>query len=366
MKILMITRKVDRFDPLAGFAYGWVKKISEALREQNGQLIVMCLEKGDTTGLEDIEIYSLGKEKGNSRWQRFLNFQRLAIKLVPKVNGIFCHMNPEYTIAIAPYAKIFGKKIVAWYTHGKVTSKMQWMEKLADAILTASAESFRLPSAKVMVTGHGIDTEFFHPPLPGQETVTKFYLAGRPEGNLAVFKILSVGRISPTKDYESLIKAVDILVNDKKVINLHVNLIGGPGLPEHKVYLDNLKQMVTTMKLQSYVSFLGAISNIETVGHYQDADLFVNLSHTGSVDKAVLEAMACGALVLTSNEAFESMLKPELLVEQNQPARLADKILEIIQLSSEGREKLKADLRDQVIKNHDLNNLAKKIVSQFK
>ena len=109
MRILMITRKVDRYDPLAGFAYGWVKKIAQNLT----QLDVLCLEKGDITGLpENVKIYSLGKEKKNSRLKRFLKFQSLALKLVPKSDGVFCHMNPEYTIAIAPYAKLFRKKIM--------------------------------------------------------------------------------------------------------------------------------------------------------------------------------------------------------------------------------------------------------------
>ena len=363
MKILMVTRKIDRHDPLAGFAYGWVKKIAADL----DQLKVLCLEKGDTSDLPDnIKIYSLGKEKGAGRFKRFLRFQILALKLVPTVDGVFCHMNPEYTIAIAPYAKLFRKKIVSWYTHGKVSKKMKLMEKLANTILTASKESFRLASKKVIATGHGIDTAFFHPPAPGQETVTKFYLEGREAGELATFKILSIGRISPTKDYESLIKAVDTLVNKKGIKNIHVNIVGGPGLPEQEVYLKNLKLMVEKMKLQGVVSFLGAISNVETVGYYQDADLFINLSHTGSVDKAVLEAMSCGTMVLTSNDAFKPIVSEDFMVSQNQPDKLAEKIEWVISLPEDQKKKMKEKFRQEVVSNHDLNNLAKKIVGQFK
>lgn len=362
MRLLMITRKVDRYDPLAGFAYGWIKKIAQNV----DQLNVLCLEKGDITDLPaNVKIYSLGKEKGASRFKRFLNFQILALKLVPKSDGVFCHMNPEYTIAIAPYAKLFRKKIVSWYTHGAVTIKLRLLEKLANTVLTASKESFRLPSKKVIVTGHGIDTEFFHPPAPGQETITKFYLEGREAGSLATYKILTIGRISPTKDYESLIKAVDILVNKENVKGLKVNIIGGPGLPEHQSYLDSLKQMVQTMKLQNVVSFLGAISNIETVGHYQDADLFVNLSGTGSVDKAVLEAMACGTIVLTSNIAFEQILGNDFMVEQNNPEKLAEKIKWVMDLPAQEKQEIKEKLRTEVVTNHDLNNLAKKIAEAF-
>ena len=363
MQILMITRKVDRFDPLAGFAYSWVKKIAENIDE----LAVLCLEKGDISGLpENVKIYSLGKEKGTSRCKRFLNFQVLALKLVPKCNGIFCHMNPEYTIAVSPYAKVFGKRIVAWYTHGTVSGRMKLMEKLADKILTASKESFRLKSGKVMITGHGIDTDFFHPVKPGQETVSKFYLEGREEGELNSFKILSIGRISPTKDYESLIKAVDLLVNKESIKNIKVDIIGGPGLKEHQSYFESLKQMVKKMNLEDVVSFLGAISNVETVGHYQDADVFVNLSGTGSVDKAVLEAMACGTLVLTSNEAFEKIVGQEFMVLKNQPDGLSEKIKRLINMSEGEKQRIASKFRDEVVSNHNLNNLAKIIAEEFK
>jgi len=56
------------------------------------------------------------------------------------------------------------------------------------------------------------------------------------------------------------------------------------------------------------------------------ADIFINLSDTGSIDKAVLEAMASGCLVLTSNEAFTNILKPQYLTQKD-PARLAEKII---------------------------------------
>jgi hypothetical protein len=42
------------------------------------------------------------------------------------------------------------------------------------------------------------------------------------------------------------------------------------------------------------------------------ARVMVNASRTGSIDKVVLEAMACGALPLTCNEAFVPLLGPEL------------------------------------------------------
>lgn len=347
MKLLMITRKVDHQDALAGFTYNWVKKIGENVTE----LKVICLEKGDVAGLPgNVSIYSLGKENGVGKFIRFWRFQNLAFKLVPQVDGIFCHMNPEYTIAVGLSAKLFHKKIVSWYTHGAVTFRLKLLEKIADVILTASKESFRLPSKKVIVVGHGIDAEIFKP--------------GETAPDDSSFNLLTVGRISPTKDYESMIKALDFL-KDEGINNVKLKIIGDAGLQNQQDYFDSLKTMVKKMNLDNQVEFIGALPNPEIPNQLQQASCFINLSGTGSLDKAILEAMACGCLVLTSNEAFNSILPAELMVAKNNPRQLADKIKWLINLPVEQRDNYRKSLREDVLSNHNLNNLIKKIVEKF-
>lgn len=350
MNILMITRKVDKNDWLAGFTYYWIKKIGEKVEN----LKVICLEKGDVFDLpKNIEIYSLDKEKNKSRFFRLFKFQKLALKLIPKVDGVFCHMNPEYTMAIWPYAKIFRKKIVSWYTHGTVSWKTKALTILANKILTASKESFRINSNKVIITGHGINNDFFKS-------------LSEKRGDEKLFKILSVGRISPTKDYETLIKAIDILVNKENIKNVKAEIVGAPGLLGHISYFEALKGMVVKMDLGEFIKFLGPLPPQEVIKYYQNADLFINLSGTGSVDKAVLEAMACGCLVLTSNEAFLNILGQEFLVEKNQPEKLVQKIKSIMNLSFGERNKISKKFEKEVFENHNLNNLVEKIVDSFK
>src|SRR3989344_664930 len=246
MNLLFITRKIDRTDALAGFSYGWLEKIALEIKslDATSKLYCICLEKGDAVGLPDnVEIYSLGKEAGVSRFGRFVEFQKLAMRLVKKVDGIFCQMNPEYTINIWPYAKLFRKRIVSWYTHGKKTWKLKLMVSMANIILTASEESFPIRSKKVVVTGHGINTDLFQPKW-------KDYLED------SAFHVLTVGRISPTKDLESLIKAIDILDKEGQK-NIIVKIVGEPGLPEHQGYYDSLKQAVRAMDLEKIIEFVG-------------------------------------------------------------------------------------------------------------
>lgn len=354
----MITRKVDKGDALAGFTYGWVKRMGEELiyegnYAQDSKLIVICMEKGDISDLPDnVEIFSLGKEIGVNRIGRFLEFQKLAFRLVGSIDGIFCHMNPEYTINIWPYAKMHNKKIVSWYTHGGVGWKVRLLEKLTNVVITASEESFRIKSNKKVVTGHGIDCDLFHP-------------LENPTTEINTLKILTVGRISPTKDIESLIKAINVLKNNGYK-NLKVEIVGAPPLSNHYGYFESLKQMARKMDLENIIHFVGQVPNKEVVTYYQNADLFINLSGTGSIDKAVLEAMACQCLVLTSNIAFKSILPSQFIVEKNNPAKLAERVLWILSLSVVERKILKKKLREEVVINHNLNTLIKKIVNIFK
>ena len=283
MILVMVTRKVDRNEHLAGFIYNWVKKLGEQVDE----LRVISWQEGDSTGLpKNIKVTHL-KTKQN-KLVKAIVFRRAVKNNLKGADGIFCHQMPIYTILAAPYARRYKKKLVSWYMHKTVDRKMKKMEKGSDVVLSASKDSFRLDSNKLILTGHGIDIEKFKP------------LSNLKATN--VFRIVSVGRISPTKDYESMIKAMDILV-DSGLSDLTLTIIGEPGLENQKTYFENLKQMVSKMNLTAKVWFLGSVPNNEISHHLQQSDLFLNLSGTGSVDKAVLEAMACECIPLTSNEA---------------------------------------------------------------
>jgi len=93
--------------------------------------------------------------------------------------------------------------------------------------------------------------------------------------------------------------------------------------------------------------------------HYQHSDLVINLSHTGSIDKVVLEAMASGRLVLTCNEAFKNILDDKYLFRKRAPQKLAEKIVDL------GNTRQDESLRKIIIEFYDLDNLIGKIISQF-
>jgi len=345
MKLLMITRKVDWKDVSpAAFTYTWVKKIGEKL----DKLYVITWQRSDGENLsKNIEIISLS---GNKFLKIFI-LQFKLLKVLSRVDGVFCHQNPEYTILSAPLVKLFEKRIIAWYTHGSVNWKLKLVNLLANKIVTASEKSCRLKNRKkIEVIGHGIDTEKFSRILDNKDKEK--------------FNIISAGRISPTKDLRLLIDAIDILIK-KGIKDVKLKIIGKAVLKRDHKYLNGLRELVKEKRLEKCISFGEASYSVMPI-KYSSADLMINLSQTGSIDKAVLEAMACETMILTSNEAFENILDKRLMFKPKDSQDLTDKIVNLINLSDEEKQKISQSLRNEVVNNHNLDKLVGKILALYK
>ena len=157
----MITQKIDLDDDVLGFTHTWVNKLTE----QVAWLHVLALSVGRHELHDNVTLYSMGKEQGADRLRRFVNFNRVIVPLLLRrqVNVVFVHMCPLYAVLASPWTKLRRVPMVLWYTHKSVTGTLKLAHQLVDRVVTASPESFCLPSDKVVVTGHGIDTEVFKP-----------------------------------------------------------------------------------------------------------------------------------------------------------------------------------------------------------
>lgn len=353
MKALVITQKVDENDAVLGFFSGWLDKLAKRI----DNLYVFALEKKDANLAENIELYSLDRRNGN-RLRDFLKFNRILMNIFlnKKIDIIFIHMCPMYAILAAPYAKLFNIPLVLWYAHKEAGLKLRLAHFLSDRVLTPSKESFRVKSAKTIVTGHGIDIE-------------KFRNSGVRGQNNTKRIILSVGRLSPVKSYEALIETADILINQRNIKNLEFQIVGGTPIKSQGTYLDSLKDMVRKYRLEDYVQFIGPIPHTQIERYYQNCDLLVSASNSGSIDKAPLEAMASGKGVLTCNEAFKDMLNKylqgQLIFEEGDAAQLSERIDSMLGMEEKSRDELGLDLRNTVSQNHNLDKLMDKFIVIF-
>lgn len=337
MNLLIITQRVDKEDDILGFFHYWLEEFAK----QTERTIVVAQCVGEYNLPKNVEIFSLGKEKGYSKIRQLLNFYGLLFRNLSRVDAVFVHMIPMWVLLGWPVFKIYQKKIFLWYVHKAVGFELKLAEKLIDKIFTASKESCRLKSEKIVITGHGIDTDKFKIPNSKFQKNSKF-------------KIISVGRIAPVKNLDLLIEAAEIIKEEG--MDFQIKIAGKPLLKRDEVYFEKLKTFIEEKNLKDRVVFVGAIPNKDINGFYNEADLFVNLSDTGSIDKAVLEAMAPGLLVLTSNEAFKNILPEKYFVNKN-PKEIAEKIIFLSKADQD------STLREYVVKNHNLKTLIEKILS---
>ncbi len=330
MKLLVITQKVDAHDQVLGFFVEWLRRLGKKF-----PLLVICLYAG-SFDLSGISVKSMGKERGISKFRQLANFYSY-IRNIQMYDAILVHMNPIWVVLGGWYWKLHHKKIILWYTHKSVTLKLRIALWFADAVLTASSESFRLPSPKVIVTGHGIDTDVFKPSLE--------------EKPLAGFNIITVGRIAPVKNYEVLIDAAELL--QRQGLEFHITIAGEAILEKDKIYRRGLEDTIRQKNLNSRITFAGRIEHDELPALYGRNNLFVHMSNTGSLDKTILEAMACGLQVVSSNDASRGFLPPELIFKSNSATELAQKIKDSL-----GRND---NFRSYVVSHHNLDDLINKI-----
>lgn len=348
--LLLFNLATDADDPVLGFTSAW----ANALAAYFPRVDVMTMRAGRLATADNVRVYSIGKEKGYSEPRRALEFYRRLSSLLlrERYAAAFAHMTPLFAVLAALPLCARGVPLTLWYTHGAVSRTLRLAERVVGRVVTASPESFRLASPKVRVLGHGIDTDQFAP-------------AARPAAGNARFTVLSVGRIAPVKRLETLVEAANRLYHGLELRDLRVRIVG-EAAPEDAGYAEGLRRQVTLLGLEAVVTFAGPRPYDQVADEYRRADVMVNLSRTGSLDKAVLEAMACGTPVVTANEAFAAVLAPwadRLLIPHDAPGKLAAALVRLKRLPDDERAVLGAALRARVVADHSLPRLMERLVN---
>ena len=329
MKLLIVTQTLDMNDPILGFFHRWVEEFAKRFET----VTVIALNVGTYRLPAHVSVRTLGKELGMERTSRVLRYLALLISLRREYTHVFAHMNPEYVIGGGPLWRLLGKKVGFWYVHGSVSWRLKFAAFFAHKVFTASKESCRIANSNVVVVGHGIDIDSF-----------------APSGEMHPPSIISIGRFSPSKRLETVIGACAVL--KKSFPNLKASLVGNAGAPEDEGYALRISELAKN----AGVVMLPPVPHAGIPAILQGADVFLNASTTGSLDKAVLEAMSMGIVPVTSNVAFKPILESMGLFVENTPEAFAERTRQIL-----GDAKLKAGLaervRKEIVEHHSLGRL---------
>jgi len=356
--VLILTQKVDEDDPVLGFFHAWICEFAKYFEK----VTVICLEKGDYHVPENVRVFSLGKESQGSnvkgqtlrRITYSIRFLRYIVRMRYDYDAVFVHMNPEYVVLGGLAWRFLRKRVGLWYVHRQVNVKLWIAEKFTHIVFSTSPEAFRLKSNNVNFVGHGVDFSRF-PPKP----VSAFH---------DPIQILHVGRITPIKNLDILVEAANILKNtwNKK---FKIVLAGAPRTEGDKKYAEKLKDSIARRNLGDAIFFKGNVLFTEIVSLYHQADISVNLTPTGGMDKAVLESIASGTVALSANKAFESLFGTYtgyLLYNERDANDVAKKIISINEMSDAERLSIQKYLYERVRKDFDVENLIKRIVFLLK
>jgi glycosyltransferase involved in cell wall biosynthesis len=332
-KILLICQKVDEKSDVMSPFLQWILEFNRQVK----QVTVITQYEGKHSLPKEIKVLSLGAEKGYSKVRQVARYKKLIVQERKNYDYVWSHMIPHYFVVGAPIFKIFGKKMYLWYTHKSVSQTLRIAHALVDGVFTGSESSFRMKSNKVLVTGQGVNTDLFLPP--------------KKKRNSKTTRMVTASRLSPIKNIHLMIEAVHKLNNEDLVFDIY----GSPATKENEKYLQELKALIKKYKLEKKVSLKGPVSNTELPKLYLNYDLFINLSDTGSMDRAIPEAMACDMKILCSNVAVKDQLRKENFVRTE--------VSEIVKKLNFLIHKEQKSYRDLAIKQHSLKRLVKLMIS---
>lgn len=354
MRVLAIIQSWDSQDQVRGFVTGWMEKLAEKV----DQLAILALEQRQPATRPNIFVYSLGKEnyQGPLRrfyylWQWHRQIRKILALHSPQV--IFTHMTPIYSVLAYPYSRAAGIPVFTWFLHPRASFITKLAHWLSTKVVSATAASYPYKKDKLVALGHGIDTNLFTPQFSAR---------------LNPPLLISVGRISPIKDYETIIKAAGLLKKSSGRA-FQLAIIGGVINAEDRVYQERLRQLVIQLNLEDSVQLAPSQNQNNLVSWYQRASLHINATQPGSGDKVNLEAMACGTPSLMASPTFSETITPyqkQLLFHYQNPEDLSLKIMNFLALEENQRQELGKKLREAVIEHHNLDKLMTNLVALFK
>jgi glycosyltransferase involved in cell wall biosynthesis len=208
--------------------------------------------------------------------------------------------------------------------------------RVADAIIINS-ESLRseiqrylnVDARKLKLIYEAVDHELFRPGDVGEaRAIVKSHGVTRPF-------MLFVSSLWPYKNCDGLLRAWALAraeLGDRQLA------IVGAGRDEK--YLASLKSLAAELGIADDVVFVGGVPLEQTVYFYRAADLFVYPSLNETFGLPILEAMACGCPVVTSDTSAmpETAGGAAVLADPKDPASIARAVIEA---AGPGRERMR-------------------------
>lgn len=208
-----------------------------------------------------------------------LNFIATDKPLVLTVHDLSFFRYPEFFTC---KQKLWHRLINVERMIGRATSIVAVSEHTKTDII----ETFGVPEEKVRAVTPGISKEYYCRPPHEKAQIRKKY-------GLSENFILYLGTLEPRKNVNGLIRAYDMLEQDIDLV-----IAGTPGWL-YKDIFDAAKKSPKNERIK----FIGYVKEEDKPALYSSARIFAYPSHYEGFGMPVLEAMACGTPIVTSNNS---------------------------------------------------------------
>jgi glycosyltransferase involved in cell wall biosynthesis len=304
---------------------------------------VVCLSEGVYDLPKNVEVLSLGKERNVSKLSYILNFYKFLILKHADYDRVFVHMNQEYMLLGGLIWRLFNRGSIMWRNHPSGGLLTRLAVCMANGVMCTSKDSYTAKFKKTVIMPVGVDTNIFSP------------ITEKREAN----SLLLLGRIAPIKNVHLFIEALVALANTG--VSFHADIYGNPGVNDQEYY-KTVRANSRSLEDKGLLTFFPGIPNNATPFVYGKHDIFVNATPSGAFDKTIIEAMACGCIVLTSNSSLHDVLPNTFLFKEGDVSDLAQKLNNALSLADDKKESVR-EYNRTTAKNHDITFLMKKIVT---
>lgn len=275
------------------FADPWRQSMRVYAAQLRAHLIAIA--EGDS--IEDISLEDARLAPPARYWDQYVRYQRLAARTKADVHHILDHGFAHLTGAIAPAGSVvtfhdavplrsglvsFGTRRALEIGMRTAVARRARVVAVSQASKQDAIELFGVPEASIDVIAQGVDERFR--PSPDREALRARLGLTRPT-------VLIVGHTQPYMNVEGALGAA---ASARAAIDLDVVKIGAPLTVEQGA-------LAHARGLAGHLRELGIVPDEQLLEWYAAADALIYLPSLSGFGLPVIEAMASGTPVVTSN-----------------------------------------------------------------
>lgn len=347
LRLVFICQAVDEDDPVLATEVRRIRAL--ATRPQIRRIHVIALRSGKFTLPNHVSVRTLGQIP---RLFRLVSFYIEVFRALSHgIDAFYISRGGPYPLLLLPFRILLHKPVYQFKNHPYISLAMRFYAHFCDTkLFTPTPSSFPLRSPKIHFVGAGQDICHFQPSRhePKSDVVT-------------------VGRIASVKNLERTIRLVAESSEENK--QPHRLNIYGAVYKQEQSYYESLINLIAELGLSKRVKFRGTVKQDDLPGVLGQHKAFLSFTNTG-LDGALLEAMACGVPVLSTNLRLREILPEDLqslliLPLDDRQAQI-DMLQQVLNMSQTERIQLGRSERELIVQNYSIEAQFDRIVSEMK